>query len=118
MTNKRHSVLYTGVTADLRSRVHDHKTKRDPKSFTARYNCDILAYAIHFTHIEEAIAEENRIKQLSRSKKLDLIFAMNPLWQDLYETIDYYPNLHNSTIPKAAYSYTPYTSFRENSHKK
>ncbi|MBS1593440.1 MAG: GIY-YIG nuclease family protein [Bacteroidetes bacterium] len=88
MTNKRHSVLYTGVTADLRSRMHDYKTKRNPKSFATRYNCDILVYYIHFTHIEEAIAEENRIKQLSRAKKLDLIFAMNPLWKDLYDTLD------------------------------
>jgi putative endonuclease len=88
LTNKRHSVLYTGVTGDLRGRVYDHKTKRDPKSFTARYNCDILVYHISFSTIEEAIAEENRIKQLSRAKKLDLIFGMNPLWKDLYDSLE------------------------------
>lgn len=84
MTNKRHSVLYTGVTASLDKRVIEHKEKKDPKSFTARYNCDTLIYYESFHHIEEAIAEETRIKGLNRSKKLNLIFAMNPLWKDLY----------------------------------
>ncbi|MCW3124801.1 MAG: nuclease family protein [Bacteroidetes bacterium] len=88
MTNKRHSVLYTGMTADLRGRVWDHKTKRNPKCFTAKYNCDKLVYYINFHHIEEAISEENRIKQLSRAKKLALITGFNPLWNDLYDTLD------------------------------
>ena len=84
MTNKRHSVLYTGVTADLSRRVTEHREKKDPASFTARYNCDILIYYVSFHHIEEAIAEETRIKGLSRSKKLNLINGINPSWKDLF----------------------------------
>jgi putative endonuclease len=83
MTNQRHTVFYTGVTASLYRRVQEHKEKRDPHSFTARYNCDKLIYFNGFQHIEEAITEEKRIKGLRREKKLKLIEAINPNWNDL-----------------------------------
>jgi putative endonuclease len=88
LTNKRKSVLYVGVTSDLKRRIWEHKSKFDPKSFTARYNCDILLYYNGFQSIEEAITEEKRIKGGNRKAKLDLIFDMNPLWKDLYDTIE------------------------------
>jgi putative endonuclease len=84
MTNKRRTVLYTGVTASLSRRVSEHKEKRDPSCFTARYNCDVLVYYASFHSIEEAIGEETRIKGLSRSKKDKLVNAMNPGWKDLF----------------------------------
>ena len=88
MTNKRKSVLYVGVTSDLRRRILEHKSKLDPKSFTARDNCDTLLYYNGFHSIEEAINEEKRLKAGSRKQKLDLIFSMNPLWKDLYNAIE------------------------------
>jgi putative endonuclease len=84
LTNKRRTVLYTGVTASLSRRVWEHKEKIDPKSFSAKYNCDTLVYYKPFHHIEDAIVEETRIKGLSRSKKDNLINSMNPEWKDLY----------------------------------
>jgi putative endonuclease len=36
MTNRTGRVLYTGVTADLQRRVHQHRTDAVPDSFTAR----------------------------------------------------------------------------------
>jgi putative endonuclease len=42
MTNRNKTVLYTGVTSDLRKRVHEHKVKLDPSSFATRYNLDKL----------------------------------------------------------------------------
>ena len=42
MTNVSRSVLYTGVTSDLISRVMEHKTKAHPESFTVRYNVTVL----------------------------------------------------------------------------
>jgi putative endonuclease len=57
------------------------------KGFSAKYGCKILAwYELHETMIE-AITREKQIKAGSRAKKLALIEALNPEWQDLYETL-------------------------------
>ncbi len=87
MTNIHNTVLYTGVTADLISRVQEHREKKYPDSFTAKYNVNKLVYYQSFSTIEEAIAEEKRIKAGNRAKKIKLIAAMNPAWKDLWEEI-------------------------------
>ena len=84
ITNKEHSVLYTGVTSDIVSRIHDHKHKIYPKSFSAKYNCTQLVYYYFYPHIEEAIAAEKQIKSGSRQSKINLINSLNPEWIDLY----------------------------------
>jgi len=83
MTNDRRTVLYTGVTADLLTRVQEHKTRRDTKSFTARYNTVRLVYFELTPNIAAAIAREKQIKAGPRSRKLALIESMNPEWHDL-----------------------------------
>ncbi len=88
MANKRNGTLYTGVTADLQRRVCEHKTKYNPKCFTAKYDCNILVYYQGFHSIEEAIAEEKRIKSGNRKDKLKLIEQMNPEWNDLWDVIN------------------------------
>ena len=87
MTNKRNGTLYTGVTSDLIGRAWDHRTKADPRSFTARYGLIMLVYWEDFPYIEEAIAREKQIKAGSRKKKLALIESMNPEWKDLYDDL-------------------------------
>ena len=87
LTNKTHSVLYTGVTSDLISRIHEHKNKSYANSFTAKYNCNKLIYYCAYSHIEEAIAAEKVIKGRSRQGKIDLINSINPLWTDLYDQL-------------------------------
>ncbi len=87
MTNKNNTVLYTGVTSNLRDRVRQHKEAIDPKSFTCRYNLFKLVYFEGFSFIEEAIEREKAIKGGSRQKKVDLVNCMNPGWLDLYEKI-------------------------------
>ena len=84
LTNKNHTVLYTGVTSNLKMRVCQHKEKADAKSFTARYNVDHLVYYEQFFDIGEAIAREKQIKAGSRQKKIDLINKFNTEWRDLY----------------------------------
>ena len=86
LTNKNNTVLYTGVTNDLRERVYQHKEKLI-KGFTKKYNVDKLVYFERFSHIEEAIAREKQIKAGSRQKKIDLINSINPKWHDLYNEI-------------------------------
>jgi putative endonuclease len=88
MTNKMHTVLYTGVTSEIRDRVWKHKNKTYPESFTAKYNCDILVYYLFYPHIEEAISAEKSIKDRSRNYKISLINSLNPEWKDLYDGLD------------------------------
>ena len=83
LTNKNNSVLYTGVTSDLRKRLYEHKNKIYASSFTSKYNISKLVYFEVFSLIEEAIAREKQIKAGSRKKKIDLINNLNPDWNDL-----------------------------------
>ena len=87
MTNRHHTTLYIGVTSDLLSRVLEHRQEVYPKSFTARHNLHKLVYYESFSSIEGAIDREKQLKGGSRQKKIDLINAMNPKWNDLYENI-------------------------------
>jgi len=57
--------------------------------FTARYACKLLVwYEIH-EEMLPAIAREKQLKGGSRRRKLALIEAMNPEWEDLWERIVY-----------------------------
>lgn len=85
MCSPNKGVLYVGVTSDLPGRVYQHQNKIYPDSFTARYNCVMLVFFKFFDSIEEAIAEEKRIKDRKRKHKEDLIDGFNPTWKDLSE---------------------------------
>jgi len=73
LTNKNNTVLYTGVTSDLKSRIWQHKTKHYPKSFSAKYNLEKLVYYEVFRDINQAIFREKQIKSGSRARKVKLI---------------------------------------------
>ena len=87
MTNKNHTVLYTGVTSNLPKRVFEHKNHLDKNSFTAKYNCEKLVWYEITNDMTEAIKREKQIKAGSRKKKEMLIQKMNPEWKDLYDEI-------------------------------
>lgn len=78
LTNRQKTVLYTGVTNDLKRRLTEHKEKLNPNSFTAKYNVEFLVYYEHFGWIQLAIAREKEIKDLKRDKKEALIKEFNP----------------------------------------
>ena len=78
LTNKNKTVLYTGVTNNLKKRLQQHESKLNPNSFTAKYNSHFLIYFEKFSWIQLAIEREKEIKNLSREKKMNLIMAMNP----------------------------------------
>ena len=82
MANAHNTVLYTGVTADLKRRVWQHKEKL-ADSFTKRYNVTKLVYYEECDDVRVAIEREKQIKGGSRQKKVDLINAMNSDWRDL-----------------------------------
>ena len=87
MSNFTGSTIYTGVTSDLLARVVQHKEMHYSNSFTARYKCFKLVYYESFHSIEEAIAREKQIKGWKRFKKVNLIEAMNPNWNDLTDDV-------------------------------
>ena len=86
MTNSRNTVVYTGVTNDLKRRVYEHKEKL-VSGFTRKYNITKLVYYEVFKDIENAILREKQIKAGSRQSKIDLICGMNEEWRDLYEEL-------------------------------
>ena len=83
MTN-RSRTLYTGVTNNLRRRVFEHKHHLID-GFTKKYNITKLVYYEETNDIREAIAREKQIKGWLRKKKIAIIEAMNPEWEDLSE---------------------------------
>ena len=83
MTTSNNSVLYTGVTSDLKERVTQHKSKKHLNSFSSRYNICKLVYYERLETIGEAIKREKQIKGGSRNKKIELINEMNREWKDL-----------------------------------
>jgi putative endonuclease len=86
MTNKGNTVLYTGVTNDLKRRVYEHKSKL-VYGFTKKYNVNKLIYYEASEDIESAILREKQIKGGSRVKKIRLVETSNPHWKDLYEEL-------------------------------
>jgi putative endonuclease len=86
MTNKSDSVIYTGITSDLKKRIYEHKEKL-VAGFTAKYNIAKLVYYEVFADPENAILREKQIKGGSRRKKIDLINKTNKDWRDLYDEI-------------------------------
>jgi putative endonuclease len=88
MTNKHNTTFYVGMTNNLSTRVWEHRTKRNPKSFTAKYNLDKLVYYEGQETIIDAIAREKFIKGKSRQWKIDLIQKTNSNFDDLFDRID------------------------------
>ncbi len=85
-TNKRNTVLYTGVTNNLTRRIWEHKQKLIP-GFTSKYNINKLVYAEEYDDINDAIKREKQIKAGSRRKKICLIEINNPEFRDLYSDL-------------------------------
>ncbi|MCC7359626.1 MAG: GIY-YIG nuclease family protein [Anaerolineales bacterium] len=74
--------LYVGMTSDLQRRLWEHKTKRVP-GFTSIYDVSRLVYYETTSDVKVALAREKEIKAWRREKKIKLIEAANPDWQDL-----------------------------------
>ena len=86
MTNRNNTVLYTGITSDLKRRIYEHKEKL-AEGFTKKYNLTKLVYYEVFQDSLNAIQREKQIKGGSRKKKVALINDMNPAWKDLDEDL-------------------------------
>ena len=88
LTNKVKTVLYTGVTNNLKERIIYHRNPLPfSKAFTTKYKCFYLLYYEHFLEIEDAIKREKQIKGWSRVKKEKLITEFNPDWRFINDEV-------------------------------
>ncbi|MEN8856804.1 MAG: GIY-YIG nuclease family protein [Flavobacteriaceae bacterium] len=88
LTNKNKTVLYIGVTNDLKTRLYYHiNPEPNSKHFTHKYKCKYLIYFEHFQDIDVAILREKKLKKWSRDKKEYLINKVNPNWDYLNDTL-------------------------------
>jgi len=86
MTNRTNTVLYTGVTNNLRRRIEEHKNGKGGK-FTSKYKIIKLVFYECGGDVNAAIDREKQIKGGSRQNKIILIEEMNPEWQDLFDKL-------------------------------
>jgi putative endonuclease len=77
-------VIYVGVCRSIHKRVWQHKQGEMP-GFTKQYKVNRLVYFERFVNVNSAIAREKEIKGWRREKKVKLIEAENPTWDDLAE---------------------------------
>jgi len=88
LTNFHKTVLYTGVTNDLKVRLYHHiNSDLINNSFTKRYNCFYLVFYETYSDINLAISREKQIKGWNRNKKIELISNFNPTWKFLNDEI-------------------------------
>ena len=88
VTNKRNTVLYTGMTNNLEQRITEHYIDRlEGKTFAGKYNCHFLLFYEIYKNVKDAIAREKEIKGWLRIKKVALIKAFNPEWKFLNEEL-------------------------------
>lgn len=88
-TNKNKTVLYTGITGNLKTRLQEHEndSKEIRIHFTGQYNVYYLIYWERFQYVEHAIAREKQIKGWTRAKKEKLISDFNPEWTFLNDIL-------------------------------
>ena len=86
MTNRKHGILYVGVTSELPQRIYQHRTGIFA-GFTQRYRCHTLVYVEPHATMPLAIEREKRLKTWNRAWKVRLITKDNPNWDDLYERL-------------------------------
>ena len=84
-TNPGKTVLYIGVTNDLKRRLQEHRMAQldERSSFTGGYLCYNLIYYEVYEDVNMAIARETKLKKWSRAKKEALIATRNPKWRFL-----------------------------------
>ncbi|MBU8892188.1 MAG: GIY-YIG nuclease family protein [Bacteroidales bacterium] len=84
ITNHTNTVLYLGVTNNLRRRIIEHKEGRN-EGFSKKYNCTKLVWFEKISDIRFAIEKEKNMKKWKRVYKENLINEKNPDWEDLFD---------------------------------
>ena len=87
LASKYNGTLYIGVTSNLPQRVYQHRESL-VEGFTKKYDVKTLVYFELFEDKPNAIAREKALKGISRAKKIALIEAANPKWEDLTNKLE------------------------------
>ncbi|KAB2915030.1 MAG: GIY-YIG nuclease family protein [Bacteroidetes bacterium] len=86
ISNRLCTTLYIGVTANLKTRVSQHKNGTG-SAFTAKYNLTYLLYYEQLFDIRSAIKREKQLKNWHRDWKFNLIRDFNPGFVDLFDQL-------------------------------
>lgn len=87
LASKRNGTLYIGVTSDLPKRIYQHREALI-EGFSKQYCVKTLVYFEQFDDMITAIAREKSLKGITRAKKIALIEAVNPTWDDLTDKLE------------------------------
>lgn len=87
MLQTNHVLCYIGVTNNLSSRSHEHKSGEGP-IFARKYHCTDIIYYECFEDIEMAIEREKQLKRWKRAWKEVIIKSFNPGMEDLYNEVE------------------------------
>jgi len=82
LTNKNHTVLYTGVTRNIARRVAEHKGRVN-NGFSERYVVNKRGYYEVYPTLMEGVSREKQLKKWRREWKEKLITERNPQWKDI-----------------------------------
>ncbi len=86
LASKKDGVLYVGITNDLIRRIYEHRNDL-VEGFTKKYFVHKLVYYESTPDVSSAITREKQIKKWYRKWKVELIEKENPLWNDLYDSL-------------------------------
>lgn len=86
LASRAQGTLYVGVTNDLIRRVTEHR-EGAVLGFTEKYHVHKLVWFDEYGDINDAIAQEKRLKRWRRDWKRSLIERENPGWLDLYPAL-------------------------------
>lgn len=79
-------VLYVGMTNDLLKRMVQHRTGAVP-GFARRFRANRLVYYEASDNVSAIIGREKQLKGWKRCRKMALVEAQNPGWEDLAGSI-------------------------------
>ena len=82
LTNDNNTVMYIGITNNIRRRVYEHKTGVF-EGFTKKCRVHKLVYCESCHDVKDAIAREKQLKAWSRAKKNALVESVNPDWKEI-----------------------------------
>lgn len=82
LASQYNGTLYIGVTSNLSQRMYQHR-EGWVEGFSEKYNTKMLVYFEVCEDMLSAIAREKSLKGITRAKKIALIEAENPNWEDL-----------------------------------